>query len=44
MGKEVITNHAPMAIGPYSQAYRVGSFMFTSGQIPLTPAGGSNKW
>lgn len=39
MGKEVHTNRAPMAIGPYSQAYQVGSFLFTSGQIPLTPAG-----
>lgn len=30
---------APEAIGPYSQAVRVGDFVFTSGQIPLTPAG-----
>lgn len=34
------TNNAPGAIGPYSQAIRAqGSFLFCSGQIPLTPAG-----
>ncbi|WP_297741943.1 RidA family protein [uncultured Tessaracoccus sp.] len=33
------TNHAPAAIGPYSQAVRVGDFVYASGQIPLTPAG-----
>lgn len=35
----VSTERAPAAIGPYSQAIRVGSFVFTSGQIPLTPDG-----
>lgn len=41
MGKEIIrTTQAPAAIGPYSQAVRVGSFVFTSGQIPLDPATG----
>ena len=36
--KEVIaTNKAPKAIGPYSQAVRVGSWLFVSGQIPLDP-------
>ncbi|MDN5292921.1 MAG: 2-iminobutanoate/2-iminopropanoate deaminase [Eubacteriales bacterium] len=34
------TEKAPAAIGPYSQAVRVGSFIFTSGQIPLDPATG----
>ena len=29
----------PAAIGPYSQAVRAGSFLFTSGQIPLKPDG-----
>ncbi|CAN5855878.1 RidA family protein [soil metagenome] len=29
------TDRAPAAIGPYSQAVRAGSFLFTSGQIPL---------
>lgn len=31
------TEHAPKAIGPYSQAIRKGSFLFLSGQIPLDP-------
>jgi 2-iminobutanoate/2-iminopropanoate deaminase len=41
MTRETIsTNAAPGAIGPYSQAVRAsGSFLFCSGQIPLTPAG-----
>ena len=34
--KIVQTCAAPAAIGPYSQAYMVGSFVFTSGQIPIT--------
>jgi len=38
--KEVIqTPDAPAAIGPYSQAVRVGEMIFCSGQIPLTPDG-----
>lgn len=32
---------APAAIGPYSQAIVSGKFVFTSGQIPLSPADGS---
>ncbi|MCX7846023.1 MAG: RidA family protein [Dictyoglomaceae bacterium] len=36
--KEVInTNKAPKAIGPYSQAVKVGNFIFISGQIPIDP-------
>ena len=35
----VHTDRAPAAIGPYSQAVRAGSFLFTSGQIPLKPDG-----
>lgn len=31
----VSTDQAPAAIGPYSQAVRYGSLLFTSGQIPL---------
>ncbi len=31
------TPSAPAAIGPYSQAVRVGNLLFTSGQIPLDP-------
>jgi reactive intermediate/imine deaminase len=36
----VSTEHAPAAIGPYSQAVRSGRFVFLSGQIPLDPATG----
>ena len=40
--KQVIsTNQAPAAIGPYSQAIRVGNLLYTSGQIPINPATGS---
>jgi 2-iminobutanoate/2-iminopropanoate deaminase len=34
----VSTDHAPKAIGPYSQAARAGGFLFTAGQIALDPA------
>ena len=41
MSKQVIaTDKAPAAIGPYSQAVRVGNLLFTAGQIPLDPATG----
>jgi len=33
------TNKAPAAIGPYSQAVKVGGLIYTSGQIALTPSG-----
>ncbi|MCL2111462.1 MAG: RidA family protein [Clostridiales bacterium] len=36
----IATDKAPAAIGPYSQANRIGDFIFTSGQIPLDPATG----
>ena len=40
--KEVIsTKAAPAAIGPYSQAIKVGNLVYTSGQIPIDPATGS---
>ncbi|MHB1457686.1 MAG: RidA family protein [Armatimonadota bacterium] len=40
--KEIIcTDKAPAAIGPYSQAVKVGGFMFLSGQIPIDPASGN---
>ncbi|MAD34164.1 MAG: hypothetical protein CMJ88_10455 [Planctomycetes bacterium] len=32
------TDAAPAAIGPYSQAVKVGNLLFCSGQIPLDPA------
>jgi reactive intermediate/imine deaminase len=38
MSKQTIsTNHAPAAVGPYSQAVRQGDIVFLSGQIPLDP-------
>lgn len=37
--EQISTNQAPAAIGPYSQAIKVGNFLYTSGQIPLTPEG-----
>jgi 2-iminobutanoate/2-iminopropanoate deaminase len=40
MKKIVSTNDAPAAVGPYSQAVRVGQFVFTAGQIPLDPKSG----
>jgi len=40
MKAKIITDKAPAAIGPYSQAIRAGSFVFFSGQIPLDPATG----
>lgn len=40
--KQVISTHqAPAAIGPYSQAIRVGNLLYTSGQIPINSATGS---
>ena len=37
--KQIIsTDKAPQAIGPYSQAVRVGNLLFTSGMIPIDPA------
>lgn len=39
--KEVIsTNDAPKAIGPYSQANKIGNLVFVSGQLPLDPVSG----
>ena len=40
MKKIISTSEAPAAIGPYSQAVRVGSTVFCSGQIPLDPTTG----
>jgi len=37
--EKVSTDRAPAAIGPYAQAVKCGDFVFTSGQIPLDPAG-----
>ena len=41
-GKTAISTHdAPAAIGPYSQAVRVGEMLFASGQIPTDPKTGN---
>ena len=39
--KKIHTDKAPAAIGPYSQAMKVGSLVFTSGQIPINPTSGA---
>ncbi len=39
--REIIsTKNAPAAIGPYSQAVRIGDFIYTAGQIALVPETG----
>lgn len=38
--KIIKTQHAPAAIGPYSQAICAGSFVFASGQLGLDPQTG----
>lgn len=39
--KEIATQNAPAAIGPYSQAVRIADMLYTSGQIPIDPATGA---
>ncbi len=39
--QQVSTKAAPAAIGPYSQAVRIGGFLYTSGQVALDPASGA---
>ena len=41
MTRIIRTDHAPAAIGTYSQAVAVGSTVYVSGQIPLDPATGT---
>jgi 2-iminobutanoate/2-iminopropanoate deaminase len=42
MNKTVVhTNHAPAAIGPYSQAIKANGMLYLSGQIPLDPKTGN---
>ena len=42
MTRQIVqTDHAPAAIGPYSQAVRTGNTVYFSGQIPLDPATGA---
>ena len=38
--KQISTDKAPAAIGPYSQAIRSGNMLFCSGQIPVDPETG----
>lgn len=40
MKKEIRTDYAPKAIGPYSQAVRVGNTVYASGQLPVDPQTG----
>src|SRR5512139_3820062 len=41
MSKQLIqTGAAPRPAGPYSQGLRVGSFVYTAGQVPINPATG----
>src|SRR3989440_5622828 len=40
MKKIISTSDAPAALGPYSQAVRVGSTIYCAGQIPLDPTSG----
>ncbi|MDR1211007.1 MAG: RidA family protein [Spirochaetaceae bacterium] len=40
MSRIIVTEKAPAAIGPYSQALVSGKLLFTSGQIPLDPRTG----
>jgi 2-iminobutanoate/2-iminopropanoate deaminase len=40
MKKIISTSEAPAAVGPYSQAVRVGSTIYCAGQIPLDPKSG----
>ena len=39
--KKIVTEKAPGAIGPYSQAMVVGNVVYCSGQIPINPATGN---
>lgn len=41
MSEKIYTKNAPDAIGPYSQAVKVGNLVFTSGQIAINPASGA---
>ncbi len=41
MRKVIATEHAPAAVGPYSQAIQAGELVFTAGQLGLDPATGA---
>lgn len=36
----ISTSNAPVAVGPFSQAIKVGQLLFVSGQLPIDPATG----
>ncbi len=40
MFKAITTDNAPKAIGPYSQAIKVGNVLYVSGQLPVDPKSG----
>ncbi len=40
MKKVIFTDHAPKAIGPYSQAIETNGMLFISGQVPIDPTTG----
>lgn len=39
--EKIYTKNAPEAIGPYSQAVKVGNLLYTSGQIAINPETGA---
>lgn len=41
MIQEINTSDAPGAVGPFSQAIKVGNLLFVSGQLPIDPATGA---
>ena len=41
--KKIATDKAPAAVGPYSQAVKVGNTLYCSGQIGLDPVTGQMK-
>ena len=38
--RQIATDRAPAALGPYSQAIVAGGMLFASGQVPIVPATG----
>ena len=40
MGEVIFTDKVPAAVGPYSQAIKVGNVVYCSGQVPLVPETG----
>ena len=38
MNTPIQTSKAPAAVGPYSQGYKAGGFIYVSGQVPINPA------